>query len=96
MPSPTWDEYLAAATAHLDAVRAVSERGAAPPSAPVRPVDPMPEECRERVRFLAMGYDQLAVELVTRLEIVAQRRRVVQSRNPLHESTPAHYIDTPL
>ena len=96
MPTPTWPEYLAEATAHLAAVRALSELGAPPPSPPQRPVDPMPEECREQVRHLALGYDQLAVELVTRMEALGQRRRIAQPRSPHQELMPAQYIDTPV
>lgn len=96
MSSPTWAEYLAEATAHLDAARALSEVGAPTPNTPVRPTDPMPEEYREQVHFLAMGYDQLAQELTYRMEIVAQRRRVTQSKNPHQELIPARYIDTPV
>lgn len=96
MSPPTWDEYLAEATAHLARVRALSEVGAPPPDPPERPVDPMPEECREQVRHLAMGYDQLALEMVTRMETMVQRRPISQSRNPHQELMPARYIDTPV
>jgi hypothetical protein len=96
MPPPTWDEYLAEATAHLAMVRALSEVGAPPPNPPVRPVDPMPEECRDQVRHLAMGYDQLSLELITRMELMSQRRPISQSRSPHQELVPARYIDTPI
>jgi hypothetical protein len=96
MSSPTWDEYLAEASAHLMALRALSEVGAPPPTPPERPVDPMPDECREQVRHLAIGYDQLALELITRMEAMDQRRPVSQSRNPHQELLPPRYVDTPI
>ncbi|MHB1209904.1 MAG: hypothetical protein ACYC1I_09395 [Acidimicrobiales bacterium] len=96
MSTPTWREYLAEATDHLAAVRALSEIGAPPPTPPVRPTDPMPEEYRDQVHHLALGYDQLALEIVTRMAAISQRRPLLQSKNPHQELLPAQFVDTPL
>ena len=74
MPTPTWDEYLAAASAHLHAARRAAERGAAPPAPPARPSGPIPDERRKAARALALGYDLLAEEVVARMSIIEQRR----------------------
>jgi hypothetical protein len=96
MSPPTWDEYLAEASAHLAAVRATSELGAPPPNPPARPEGPPPEECLEHVRALAMGYDQLALELLTRMQAMQQRRPVSPPKNPHQELLPARYINAPI
>jgi hypothetical protein len=93
VPSPTWDEYLAAATAHLGAVRRAAERGAAPPAPPERPVGAMPENRRDQAARLAVGYDQLAGEVMSRMSSLAQRGSSSARRSPHHEPGPARYID---
>ena len=96
MSPPTWDEYLAEASAHLAAVRASSDLGMAPPTPPARPEGPPPDECIDQVRHLAMGYDQLTLELLTRMEEMGHRRPISQARNPHQELLPARFIDTPI
>ncbi|MHB1087756.1 MAG: hypothetical protein ACYC19_03200 [Acidimicrobiales bacterium] len=96
MSPPTWDEYLAEASAHLAAVRATSELGAPPPNPPARPEGPPPEDRLEHVRSLALGYDQLALELLTRMQAMDQRRPLAPSKNPHQELLPARYINTPI
>ncbi len=96
MSPPTWDEYLAAATAHLEAVRALSEQGAPPPRPPERPEVAMPEEHRAQARALALGYDQLALELMTRMEAISQFRSVTRTTSPHQEGRQAHYLDASL
>jgi len=96
MPTPTWTEYLAEATLHLSNLRASSELGLAPSSPPLRPVDPMPPEHREEVALLALGYDQLALEIVTRMQTMEPHRPGPALNNPHQERQPAHYLNTPL
>jgi hypothetical protein len=96
MSPPTWDEYLADASAHLAAVRASSELGALPPTPPARPEGPPPEDRLDQVRSLALGYDQLALEVLTRMQAIDQHRPISQSRNPHQELLPARYINTPI
>jgi hypothetical protein len=96
MSPPTWDEYLAEASAHLAAVRASSELGASPPNPPARPEGPPPEDRLDQVRSLAMGYDQLALEVLTRMQVIDQRRLISQSKNPHQELLPARFINTPI
>ena len=62
---PSWDEYLAEAAAHLANVRRAGRAGVTPPAPPDRPMGPMPAECVAPARRLAVGYDQLALEVTT-------------------------------
>jgi hypothetical protein len=93
-PTPTWDEYLAAASAHLQAARRTAERGASPPAPPDRPDGPVPDACRHAAHVLALGYDLLAEEVVARMAVIEQRR---PSTMRLHrEQRVPRYIDTPV
>ncbi len=96
MPTPTWDEYLAAASAHLHAARRTAERGAAPPAPPARPSGPIPDECRKAAHALALGYDLLAEEVVARMSIIEQRRPSATRLHPPREQRTPRYIDTPV
>ncbi len=95
MPPPTWDEYLAEASAHLSAVRRAAEWGTPPPPGPARPEGPIPEHRRREAQRLALGYDQLAVEVVARMSAIELRRPNAGGRNPHREQPPAHFFDTP-
>jgi len=96
MPSPTWDEYLAAAAAHLDEARRTSERGAPPSMPPERPDGPMPVECRSAAQSLAADYDALAEEVVARMSLIDQRRPPAVRLNAPRVQRPPRYIDTPI
>jgi hypothetical protein len=91
----TWDEYLTQATLHLAALRRAAEVGLPAPAALERPQGPMPDDRREAAARLAVGYDQLAVEVTTRMSSIEQRRSSLSDRNPHREQRPAHFIDTP-
>jgi hypothetical protein len=95
-PTPTWDEYLAAASAHLHAARTTAERGARPPAPPGRPDGPLPEECRGAAHVLALGYDLLAEEVVARMATIEQRRPSATRMSPHREQRQPRYIDTPV
>lgn len=95
MPPRTWDEYLAEASAHLADVRQAVEWGAPPPPGPERPAGPIPQHRRREAQRLAVGYDQLALEIVARMSVIAQRRPNAAGRNPHRERPPAHFFDTP-
>jgi hypothetical protein len=95
-PTPTWDEYLAAASAHLHAARRTAERGAAPPAPPARPEGPMPDECRNAAHKLALRYDLLAEEVVARMSIIEQRRPSSTRPGARPEQRQPRYIDTPV
>lgn len=43
-----------------------------------------------------MGYDQLALEVLTRMQVIDQRRLISQSKNPHQELLPARFINTPI
>jgi hypothetical protein len=94
-PSPTWDEYLLAASDHLRAARRSAERGAAPPTPPERPEEPMPVDCEGAAQRLATGYDLLAEEVVRRMHLIEQRRPSPTRLNRQPERRPAWFIDTP-
>jgi hypothetical protein len=96
MRTPTWDEYLAAASAHLHAVRRAAERGAAPPAPPTRPGGPMPEGCRQAAHTLALGYDLLAEEVVARMASIEQRRPSGTRVTAPRQQRVPRYIDTPV
>jgi hypothetical protein len=53
----------------------------------------MPETRREQAKRLAVGYDQLAGEVVSRMSSLAQRGSSSARRNPHQEPGPARYID---
>jgi hypothetical protein len=55
----------------------------------------MPERCRSETQRLAMGYDQLALEVATRMSVIEQRRHVASGRSPHAGLAPARFIDTP-
>ena len=95
-PTPTWDEYLAAASAHLHAARRTTERGAAPPAPPARPGGPMPDGCRQAVHTLALDYELLAEEVVARMSMIEQRRPSGTRLNARREQRVPRYIDTPV
>jgi hypothetical protein len=95
-PSPTWAEYLAAASAYLSAARRTAERGAAPPAPPERPGGPIPDACRNTAHTLAIGYELLAEEVVARMSLIEQRRPSATRLNAPREQRPPRYIDTPV
>jgi hypothetical protein len=92
---PTWDEYLEQATLHLVALRRAAELGLSAPAPPPRPEGHVPDHRRAAAERLAVGYDQLAVEVTMRLSGLEQRRSWRTDRNPHREPRPAHFIDTP-
>jgi flagellin-specific chaperone FliS len=63
----TWAEYLPAATEHLRATRLAIELGAPSPEPPAPPAGPVPVDLQAKVRQLVVGYDQLALEVDTRM-----------------------------
>jgi hypothetical protein len=93
--APTWEEYLASAKRYLVAVRQSSESGLAPPASPRRPVGPCPEELRDEVRRLRLGFDQLSVEVTHHLSTL-ERRLATSPRSPFKTRGHALYLDTPL
>ena len=96
MPTPTWDEYLEAASSHLREVRRAAERGAPPPPSPEHPCGPVPESRKEQARVLAFGYDHLAAEVTARLASLQQLGPNSVRRSPHQEPRPARYIDIPV
>jgi hypothetical protein len=94
-PSPTWDEYLAAASDHLRAARRTAERGSPPPAPPERPEGRLPLECEDAAQRLAVGYDLLAEEVVRRMNSIEQRRPSATRTNRQPERRQAWFIDTP-
>jgi hypothetical protein len=96
MPSPTWDEYLAAASAHLAALRRSAEQGGPPPAPPTHPIDLIPEDRRLEAHELALGYDKLAEEVIGLMSVIERRRFSSPRRGPHREYGPARYIDTPV
>jgi flagellin-specific chaperone FliS len=63
----TWAEYLPAATEHLRATRLAIELGTPSPEPPAPPAGPVPDGLQAKVRQLVVGYDQLALEVDTRM-----------------------------
>jgi hypothetical protein len=89
MASGEWVEYLDAACEHLRRTREAVERGDAGPSGPARPTTPLPDELRTRVQVLASGYDQLALEVATRLSSLRRYRRSQAQSAP----RTSHFVD---
>jgi hypothetical protein len=67
MADDTWADYLEAASEHLRAARRAVEQGAASPDPPRHPAGTLPDELQPEVRRLALAYDQLALEVATRM-----------------------------
>ncbi len=89
MPGDTWTEYLEAATDHLERSRRAIEQGAVSPDPPGRPAGPLPDELQPRVRWLALAYDQLALEVATRMADLDSRLTAPRIEAP----SPAYYVD---
>jgi len=70
MADDQWAEYLDAACERL-----AVEAGQPGPTGPAHPTAPLPDELRGRVQVLAAGYDQLALEVSTRLSDLQRFRR---------------------
>ena len=92
--SPTWSEYLAEASEHLAAARRATEIGATLPTPPTRPEGVMPEDARDQVELLRLGYDQLAAEVASRMDVLSQAVAQSQRRSPHGEMAPARFVDT--
>jgi hypothetical protein len=93
--SPTWAEYLAAASAHLRAVRTTAERGARPPAPPAHPVGLIPDELLYSAQRMADGYLLLAEEVAARMSQIEQRRPSSTRLHGHYEQRHPLYIDTP-
>lgn len=84
-----WAEYLEAACEHLRQTRLAVEAGCAAPPGPPRPTAAPPDELRGRVQLLAAGYDQLALEVSTRMSDLQRYRR-----SHVPPAPPAsHFVD---
>jgi hypothetical protein len=89
MAPDQWAEYLEAACEHLRQSRLAVETGCAAPPGPPRPASHLPDEMRGRVQILAAGYDQLALEVSTRMaEMQRYRRKHVPQAPPV-----SHFVD---
>jgi hypothetical protein len=89
MGCDSWADYLDAATEHLRATRRAVELGAPSPEPPAQPAEPLPDELQSRARRLALAYDQLALEVATRMTEIECRLAT-----PRVEAPPiAYYVD---
>jgi hypothetical protein len=89
MAPDQWADYLEAACEHLRQTRLAVEAGQPGPPGPPRPSGSPPEEVRSRVLLLAAGYDQLALEVATRLSVLQRYRR-----SHVPQAPPAsHFVD---
>lgn len=93
--APSWEEYVASAKRYLVAMRRSTELGLAPPAAPRRPVGPCPDELRDEVGRLRLGFDQLTVEVTHHLSTL-EKRLATSPRSPFKTRGHALYLDTPL
>jgi hypothetical protein len=89
MPDPAWADYLEAVGAHLHQARRAVEEGRTSPDPPPRPTGTPPDALQPRARRLALAYDQLALEVATRLAGLEVR---VTPRRP-ESPAPAYYVD---
>ncbi len=89
MAPDQWVDYLEAACEHLRQTRLAVEAGRPGPAGPARPTAPPPEELRGRIQILAAGYDQLALEVSTRMSEVQRFRR----SHVFHASPASHFVD---
>lgn len=72
MPA-TWAEYLEAASEHLRASRRAVEHGGPSPEPPAHPAVPLPDGLQPHALRLALAYDQLALEVATRMADIESR-----------------------
>jgi len=89
MAPDQWLEYLEAACEHLRRTRLAIEAGNAGPPGPPRPTALLPDELRGRVQILAAGYDQLALEVSTRMSEMQRYRRTQVPQAP----PASHFVD---
>ncbi len=89
MADDRWTEYLEAASEHLRATRRAVEQGAASPEPPGHPAGVLPDDLEPQVRRLALAYDQLALEVATRMADVQCHLAARRVEAP---SVP-HYVD---
>jgi hypothetical protein len=89
MAPSQWADYLEAASEHLRLTRLAVEAGASGPPGPVRPTEPLPDDLRDRVLVLASAYDQLALEVSTRMSDIQRYRRARVLRAP----PTSHFVD---
>ena len=89
MAPDQWAEYLEAACEHLRQSRLALEAGCASPPGPPRPTAAPPDELRGRVQLLAAGYDQLALEVSTRMSDLQRYRRSHVPQTP----PASHFVD---
>jgi hypothetical protein len=95
MPSPTWDEYLSEASQYLSLARRALETGAALPDPPRHPDSTVPQDRQDECRQLALGYDQLSIEVSTHMANIEERLAVMTRITHLGRSL-AQFVDTPL
>jgi hypothetical protein len=89
MAPDEWVDYLEEACEHLRRSRLAVEAGSPGSPGPMRPTGPAPEEVRGRVQILAAGYDQLALEVASRLSEIQRSRRVHVPQTP----PTSHFVD---
>jgi hypothetical protein len=89
MAPDQWADYLEAACEHLRQARRAVEAGGAAPAGPPRPTSILPDELRGRVQVLAAGYDQLALEVSTRMTEMQRHRRSHVPAAP----RASHFVD---
>lgn len=89
MPGETWTDFLEAAADHLRASRQAVEQGAVSPDPPGHPDGPLPDELQPQVRRMALAYDQLALEVATRMADLDVRLTPPRVEPP----SPAYYVD---
>ncbi len=89
MATNQWPEYLEAASEHLRLTRMAVEAGDPGPPGPPRPTALPPEDLLDRVQRLASAYDQLALEVATRLSDIQRYRR----GRVLQAPPTSHFVD---
>ncbi len=89
MAPEEWADYLEAASEHLRQTRLAVDAGRAGPPGPGRPTEPLPDELRDRAELLALGYDQLALEVSTRMSEIRRYRR----GPTLHAPPSSQFVD---
>jgi hypothetical protein len=89
MSSASWADYLADASEHLRASRRAVEEGVTSPDPPTHPAGPLPQDLEPQARRLALAYDQLALEVATRMTDIECRLATPRVEAP----TQPHYVD---
>lgn len=90
MSSLTWDEYLANASEHLEAIKLALSAGGQLPRNIDQPLEPMPVELTGKVLAMQSQYQELAETIKKRMRELQRREAVTDRWNGTEMATPRY------